>query len=501
MLSENFIRYLAELINGDIEGMYSYKSGPKLVKFFNENFNYSDIYGQGFPSRWLYTYNKIVELLEKNELNKLFNIILNKNYIMRDLGISEVEAIKREREIYDKINEKALFENYYLTEKNGNYKLIKKDTDLEWIGGGGFANIYLQKSTGKIVKKLKEEFMLDKGIKSRFKREFAITNELNDLRGVIKVYRFDENNYSYTMEKAEKNLETYIQENELLESQKLSCIFQILDIMEKVHMRKIIHRDISPNNILILNGMIVISDFGLGKDLNMFTSHQTVYTNSVGQYWYCDPEQFMLLKDGDFKSDVYSLGRVINFIFNKDPRKSNHILRSVSEKATSENSAFRYSNAGELYNAVKKCIQFHNDKTRIQNIKEDIEKGQFNEIIEEYIYEQDAEKLLDNIAYLPNFKNTIMKFISIDSKHATFFIETITDKYERYYHKFADYDNLANIMFQIIIGKYEFPIKELAAKILKYIAEYINRYEAQRLINIAIENGIDPFIEEILKES
>lgn len=118
-----------------------------------------------------------------------------------------------------------------------------------------------------------------------------------------------------------------------------------------------------------------------------------------------------------------------------------------------------------------------------------------------YIYEQDAEKLLDNIAYLPNFKNTIMKFISIDSKHAKFFIETITDKYERYYHKFADYDNLANIMFQIIIGKYEFPIKELAAKILKYIAEYINRYEAQRLINIAIENGIDPFIEEILKES
>lgn len=501
MLSEDFIRYLAELINGDIEGMYSYKSGPKLVKFFNEHFNYNDTYSQGFPSRWLYTYNKIVELLNKNKLEDLFNIILNKNYIMKDLEISEVDAIEREKAIYDKINEKALFENYYLTEKNGNYKLIEKDTDLEWIGGGGFANIYLQKSTGKIVKKLKEDFMLDKGIKSRFKREFAITSELNDLRGVIKVYKFDENNYSYTMEKAEKNLETYIEENELLENQKLSCIFQILDIMEKVHKRQIIHRDISPNNILILNGMIVISDFGLGKDLNMLTSHKTIYTNSVGQYWYCAPEQFMLLKDGDFKSDVYSLGRVINFIFNKDPRKSNHILRSVTEKATSENSAFRYSNAGELYSAVKKGIEFYNDKARIQNIKSDIEKGNFNENIEEYIYEQDAEKLLDNIAHLSNFKNAIVKFISIDSKHATFFIETITDRYEGYYHQFADYDNLADIMFKIVTGIYEFPIKELAARILKYVAEYINRFEAQRLINTAVENGIDPFIEEILTEN
>lgn len=500
MISVEFIRFLSELINGDIEGLYSYKSGPELVHFFNQYFGYKDVYKQDFPSRWNYTYNKIEDLLNKKNVDKIFNIILSKRYIMRDLQISEEAAIEKENLIYKKINEKAIYDNYYLIKKNGEYKFLNKDEDLVWIGGGGFAEIYLQKSTQKILKKLKEDFMLDKGIKSRFKREFEITKSLNDLNGIIKVFDFNEQDYTYTMEKAEGNLEDYIINNELNENQKLTCIFQILNIMKEVHKRKIVHRDISPNNILILNGMLKISDFGLGKDLKMFTSHQTINTNSLGQYLYCAPEQFMLLRDGDSRSDVYSLGRVINFIINKDPIKMNHILRNVTEKATSENPAFRYLDASELYNAVKKGIEIHNDKNRIQNIKENIQRKQFDESIEEYIYEQDSENILNDIASLPNFKTAVLKFISIDSRHANFFIEAIMDKYQEYYRRFEDYDNLANIVYEIIIGQYEFPIKELAAEVLRYIAYYVNRFEAQVLIKRAIEKGIDPLIEEKLIE-
>ena len=85
--------------------------------------------------------------------------------------------------------------------------------------------------------------------------------------------------------------------------------------------------------------MIKIADFGLGKDLNVFTSHQTMHTNAVGQFYYCAPEQFMMLKDGDKRSDVYSLGRVINFIMTGDPRNSHHIYRNIAEKATNSNTA------------------------------------------------------------------------------------------------------------------------------------------------------------------
>ena len=286
-MSEDFIKFLSELINGDIENLYTYKSGPKLVNFFNQYFGSTDTYGQGFPSRWIYTYNKIIKLINTNSINKLFNIILDKKFIMKDSQITEEQAGEKESLICKKINEKALFEGFYLTKSNGNYQFIKKDDDLEYIGGGGFANIYLQKSTNNIIKKLREDFFNDSGIKSRFKREFTITKSLNDLDGVIKVFEFNQSDYSYSMEKAELTLEKYIITNDLNYRQKLSCIYQILDIMSEVHKRNIIHRDISPNNILILHGLLKISDFGLGKDLTVFTSHQTINTNSVGQYHYC----------------------------------------------------------------------------------------------------------------------------------------------------------------------------------------------------------------------
>ena len=115
------------------------------------------------------------------------------------------------------------------------------------------------------------------------------------------------------MEPAETTLERYVLDNQLNDQTKLNCIRQILHIMSEVHKRDVIHRDISPNNVFIISGMLKIADFGLGKDLQVFTSHQTLHTNSVGQYYYCAPEQFMMLKDGDKRSDVYSLGRLINF--------------------------------------------------------------------------------------------------------------------------------------------------------------------------------------------
>ena len=52
MLSENSLKQISHIFCGDTEGYYVYKSGPKLVDFFNRYFKDNDIYGQGFPSRW-----------------------------------------------------------------------------------------------------------------------------------------------------------------------------------------------------------------------------------------------------------------------------------------------------------------------------------------------------------------------------------------------------------------------------------------------------------------
>lgn len=54
ILSEKTLEKLRVLINEDTE----YRSGPKLVQFFND-LGFQDIYGQGFPSRWMYTDEKL----------------------------------------------------------------------------------------------------------------------------------------------------------------------------------------------------------------------------------------------------------------------------------------------------------------------------------------------------------------------------------------------------------------------------------------------------------
>lgn len=81
---------------------------------------------------------------------------------------------------------------------------------MVYVGEGGFAVVYRRKSNGLIVKKLKEEFLVKQDIKSRFKREYDITKSLNDVLGIIEVYDFNIDDYSYTMKFAEQTLFNYI---------------------------------------------------------------------------------------------------------------------------------------------------------------------------------------------------------------------------------------------------------------------------------------------------
>ena len=352
MISENSITRISHLFCGDEGEYYSYKTGPKLVSFFNQYFGSNDEYKSGFPSRWVYVYNKIVDLLNSNNVDAFFNTILRKDYLIRDQGISEVAAAELSEEIVVEINRIIQQDLCKLTFSGGRYYLMRESDDLVLIGSGGFANVYRQKSTGLVIKKLKDDFLTDVGVRSRFKREYNITKSLQGAFGIIQVFSFDEGNCSYSMEPAETTLERYVLDNQLTDQTKLNCIRQILHIMSEVHKRDIIHRDISPNNIFIISGMLKIADFGLGKDLQVFTSHQTLHTNSVGQYYYCAPEQFMMLKDADKRSDVYSLGRLINFIMTGDARDSHHIYRSVTEKATNSDAAYRYGDASQLSSFV-----------------------------------------------------------------------------------------------------------------------------------------------------
>ena len=79
ILSKKTLEKLRELINEETE----YRSGPKLVEFFNHH-GFNDSYGQGFPSRWMYTDEKLGKINGTPELDKCIkNVLAPINFIGR----------------------------------------------------------------------------------------------------------------------------------------------------------------------------------------------------------------------------------------------------------------------------------------------------------------------------------------------------------------------------------------------------------------------------------
>lgn len=501
MLSETSLKQISYIFCGDTEGYYVYKTGGKLVDFFNTYYRVGDVYRQGFPSRWAYVYDKLVGFLNTNSFDNFLNVILSREYLMREQSLSQVQAAEKAEQIWSELNRIVQMDQYKITRNNGQYKLVKENDDLEFIGSGGFANVYFQKSTKLIVKKLRDDFLTDRGIRSRFKREFEITKSLQSTPGIIKVYTFDSGNCSYTMERAETTLEKYIIDNDLTEETKINCIRQILHVMKAVHEVDIIHRDISANNIFIISGMLKIADFGLGKDLNIFTSHQTIHTNSMGQYYYCAPEQFMMLKDGDKRSDVYSLGRVINFIMTGDPRNAQHAFRNVAEKSTNSDSAYRYADAGQLLNFFNKAVEYKNNLDNKERIEEKIRSKQFDDEIEGYIYNLTGEEIARKMqSYRNGFSLALMHFMKIDESHAEYVIQSIDKAYQTVCGRsYEAYDVYSSFAYDVLKEKFSFVVKEIAANILRYVAWDVNRFSAQHMVEDLMNAGVEPMLEDIIR--
>ena len=451
MIDERVLERISKIFCGDTVGCYSSKNGQSLVNFFNKYFDYNDKYGSGFQTKWRYTKEKIEDLLQKGKIDQFFNVILSIDYIKSEQELTEVEAAKKSSENYTEINKILSLGSYSLIKTDNGYYFSEYSRDLQKIGEGAFAIVYLHTQSGLVVKKLKRDYLEKESIRSRFKREFQITKDLSNISGIISVYDFNIDDYSYTMEKADSTLEEYIHKYSLDEESKIKIINRILEIMSEVHNRNVIHRDLSPNNIFAIKKYIKIADFGLGKNLSCIHSHQTKYSYSLGQYDYCAPEQIRSLKNANKRSDVYSLGKIINFILTSDPNNSHHIFRSIAEKATSRNEEQRYENAIEMYFQVNKIIEQRQRSDYKQKIMEKIYDGIYDESVEDYIYNMDAvtkSKLL--LTKQKNFLRTLLNFMIKNEDNAKNVIEDIEQTYEDVCKTFPDYDPFAEFAYNVI---------------------------------------------------
>lgn len=344
-----------------------------IKKFFNEGGYVLDFSNRTFDK---FTYHSIgVKIQEKYGLSKGKSF---EAYIDEVLDNDIIKLVRDLLTYYDDLpdssSEKTDIKNKQaekLKEMLNSYAHMGKEiikTDESFLTKGGFAEIYLQKHSQRIVKKLKNEYKQNSALKSRFKREFEIMQSLSQVNGIIKVYEFDESEFSYTMEKADFTLNDYIVNNELKLNQIFNLLFQILTIMADVHSRGIYHRDLSPSNIFLCDGLIKISDFGLAKDSTVNHSHLTMNTNNYGQFYYCAPEQITGLKNATKMSDVYSLGKVVNFCLTGNPTNEKHVLRTFVQKATSYQPELRFRDAGEMLEQLSYHLRIFHQKDSKQKI-------------------------------------------------------------------------------------------------------------------------------------
>ena len=233
--------------------------------------------------------------------------------------------------------------------------------------------LYIDESTGDkyALKELKKKHYPNDEYRYRLNREISLLSKLQDCDNIVQLITHGNDEKAeklwYLMPFADCNLLEYIRKNssKLALEDKFSIAGQIIAWIKFAHQRNILHRDISPNNVLIFNDnglpSIKITDFGLGKD----TKSLSFYTNSdasgYGQILYVAPEQRQKLKDSTTRSDIYSLGKLIYFIFTgKDPDNLKPFeLSTLVTKATEDNPENRFANIVEFeehFNALRELL-------------------------------------------------------------------------------------------------------------------------------------------------
>ena len=190
---------------------------------------------------------------------------------------------------------------------NDRYQIIKT------LGEGGMANVYLAHDTildrNVAVKVLRGDLANDEKFIRRFQREALSASSLSH-PNIVEMYDVgeDDGQYYIVMEYVDgKTLKQVLKSRGKLSiTEVIDIMLQLTDGMAHAHDAYIIHRDIKPQNIMILsNGMIKITDFGVAASLN---STQLTQTNSVmGTVHYLPPEQAQG-KGSTIRSDIYSMG-------------------------------------------------------------------------------------------------------------------------------------------------------------------------------------------------
>lgn len=186
---------------------------------------------------------------------------------------------------------------------------------IELIGRGGMANVYKAKchrlNRMVAVKILKSDLADNAEFRRRFRDESRAVAQLShaNIVSVYDVSRSDDMEY-IVMELIDGiTLKQYMERRGQMDwREALHFVTQIMRALSHAHSRGIIHRDIKPQNIMVLrDGSVKVADFGIAC---LADAAQTLTQEALGSVHYISPEQARGDRT-DARSDIYSSGVVL----------------------------------------------------------------------------------------------------------------------------------------------------------------------------------------------
>ena len=285
------------------------------------------------------------------------------------------------------------------TEQIGDYEVVRE------IGRGGMGVVYeavqqrLDRRVAlKVLPALLHSLRPESG--ARFKAEAAAAARLQH-PNIVPIYDYGEYEgcHYYAMELIRGNpLGEIIKQHQLAEDggevkpaardKKYYLLVarwmaEVADALQFAHDQGVIHRDIKPNNLILCeSGRVMVSDFGLAKDMN-----QEAVTRSgqlMGTWRYMSPEQ---VRQGgeklDHRTDIYSLGATMYELLTLQPaivdEGGHEVLAKVLEhepipprklvrqipidleiiclKALAKNAGARYASAAEIGRDLRRFLE------------------------------------------------------------------------------------------------------------------------------------------------
>ena len=149
----------------------------------------------------------------------------------------------------------------------------------------------------------------------------------------------------------------------LQQSEAVNLAQQICEAVQELHRLGVLHRDLTPANIIVADDGAHIIDLGIARPLTD-TANRNRDTTALGTYGFASPEQYGFAPT-DIRSDIYSLGRILGFmltgVYPDDTRYTPllsddlHVtprLRAIVERATAFEPSARYQNVTQFARAL-----------------------------------------------------------------------------------------------------------------------------------------------------